>query len=104
VWLIGAVREAAGDRRLPRMAIVLAILLAVQLVLGVESWLIHFGSGVLPELQRVTIASGMVRSLHFVVGSLVFAASVVLTLLSARRPARVASLPAVHTPVLEGAA
>jgi cytochrome c oxidase assembly protein subunit 15 len=104
VWLIRSAREAASDRRLTRTATLLALLLAVQLVLGVESWMMRFGTGVLPELQRVTIASGMVRSLHFVGGSLVFATSVVLTLLAARRPPVAASVATVHTPVLEGAA
>ena len=42
----------------------------------------------LPELQRVTVGAGVVRTLHFVLGSLVFASSVVLALLTRRLSAR----------------
>jgi cytochrome c oxidase assembly protein subunit 15 len=104
VWLIRSARDVASDRRLSVTANLLAVLLAVQIVLGVESWLMRFGSGVLPDLQRVTLASGLVRTFHFVVGSLVFATSVVLTLLAARRPVAAVAYPTVRTPALEGAA
>src|SRR5262245_25356499 len=89
VWLIRHLHETR-DHRLRRMSWVLGGLLALQLVLGVEAWMMRFGSGVLPELQRVTIGSGMVRTLHFVTGSLVFAGTVVVVLLvHLRAPAEV---------------
>jgi cytochrome c oxidase assembly protein subunit 15 len=90
VWLI----LAAWERGLRITAGLLGVLLTAQIVLGVEAWMLRFGSRVLPELQRVTIGSGMVRTLHFVLGSLVFASSVVLALLARRPSAGVAPLRA----------
>src|SRR5262249_52795515 len=99
VWLIRAAWEE--DRRFKISAGVLGALLAAQLVLGVESWLMRFGGGVLPELQRVTVASGMVLTLHFGFVSLVFGTRVVLARLACRRPAEAVARRSVP---LEGAA
>ena len=116
VWLLLVVWQT-GDRRLKQMAGVLGVLLAFQLILGVESWMLRFGNDTLtelrrvaaggmvrlPEAPRVTIASGMVRTLHFVLGSLVFATTVVLALLS-RRAAPAPAYRALPAGPLEGAA
>ena len=104
LWLVKAIRDRhAGDRRLARLSVVLIVLTTLQLLLGVESWMNRFGSGV-PE-PAVTIASGMTRTLHFVIGSLIFATTVVLSLLAFQPQPRPASIPVAHRKtVLEGVA
>src|SRR5262249_3453739 len=42
--------DAARDRAAIRGVLLLAALVAVQLLLGVEAWMVKFSSGVLPEL------------------------------------------------------
>ena len=70
----------------------------------------RFGSGMHPELLRlkppsqVSLATGLVRTFHFVLGSLVFATAVVMALLAHQRPARAVSYRAVPADALEGAA
>lgn len=104
LWLVKAIRDRhTADRRLARLSVVLIVLTTLQLLLGVESWMNRFGSG-LPE-PAVTIASGMTRTLHFVFGSLTFAASVMLAVLAHQPLPRPASIPAAHRKtVLEGVA
>lgn len=74
-WLAVLVlgRQMAADK-LARAVIVLGVLLGIQLLVGLESWLMKYGAGP-PELQPVTLGQGVVRSLHFLLGSLVFGAS-----------------------------
>ncbi len=96
VWLLREVREAApGDRPVRRAAALLAGLVAVQVALGVEAWLRRFGAGVPVEEVPWNAASDFVRSAHFIVGALVFAAATSINLLlhhpaaaPAREPAR----------------
>jgi heme A synthase len=84
VWLLRAVWEQRADRPLRRTAVLLAVLLVLQLGLGVEAWVGRFGSGVPPEDMKPNLALDAVRSGHFVVGTLLFATAVVLALLSYR--------------------
>jgi heme A synthase len=60
--------------------IVLATLLALQIMLGIESWMGKFVGVVLPELQKPTIGQAATRVAHVLVGSFILATSVVLTL------------------------
>jgi heme A synthase len=86
-WLCKLVlADRAGPRRLARAVVVLAILVAVQLGLGVETWISRFGSGVLPELQQATLRQGLLRTSHFLVGTLVFAQTVIAALWTYRVP------------------
>src|SRR5207302_3948223 len=56
VWLVKLVFEThAGERTLITAVMVLALLVTAQLFLGVESWMLQFSAGGLPELQRVTV-------------------------------------------------
>jgi heme A synthase len=71
-----------------RAAFVLAGLVLLQVMLGVEAWIGRFGSGVPVELQSANPALDYVRSAHFVVGAMVFATSITLTLLLWRPLAR----------------
>jgi cytochrome c oxidase assembly protein subunit 15 len=103
IWLLARPKE---DRRFRIMIRILVALLVVQIMVGVEAWMMRFGSMVLPELHRNTIGSDIVRTIHFAVGSLIFATTVVLTLL-ARRPAHSPDDPIVsprRDRVLEGVA
>jgi cytochrome c oxidase assembly protein subunit 15 len=104
-WLVKAVWDhARGERRLLAPALVLAALLAVQVVLGVEAWMNRFGMGVPVELlpaPRASLTTGLVRTAHFVLGSLTFATTVILTLLLHRREPRPAVLPGLPSRRLE---
>lgn len=81
VWLVRSVHEAKADRSLRRAAGMLAVLVVAQLALGVEAWLRRFGAGVPVDLLTPSAASDLVRSLHYFVGALLFAATVALNLL-----------------------
>jgi cytochrome c oxidase assembly protein subunit 15 len=99
-----AVRERfAPDRTLRRLTGLLAALVSAQVLLGVEAYVRRFGAG--PEgVQAPGFATDLVRSLHFVVGALLFTTTVVFTLLVYRPGAAAVALPAVPPRPLEGAA
>jgi cytochrome c oxidase assembly protein subunit 15 len=80
VWFARTALATPSARRiLGRAFVVLGVLLAVQVMLGVESWLGKFAGVVLPELRRVTIAQATIRVAHVLVGAFILATSVVLT-------------------------
>ncbi len=80
LWLARLVYEhAAHEKLLTRSAGVLVALVAVQLVLGVESWLGRFGAPQWRQLQPL-FDPNFVRTLHFLTGSFLFATSVVAAL------------------------
>jgi hypothetical protein len=81
VWLLRAVfADSAARLRGGWVAWALAGLLALQLVLGVEAWLMRFGQNIPWEEVKVTRESGAIRSLHALVGSGVWATSLALAL------------------------
>jgi heme A synthase len=84
VWLaVKVFGSAAARQRLGRSAGVLIALLIVQVSLGVEAWLGKFGTGVLPELQKVDAYQAVARSSHTFVGTCVLATAAVLAMLAA---------------------
>lgn len=88
VWLVLAVRRDPDARdRAGWIAKSLAHLLILQLILGVEAWMARFGQYTLPELVKVTPQSGAIRSLHALIGSGVWAASVALAVRLRKPPA-----------------
>lgn len=88
VWLVLAVRRDPDARdRAGWIAKALGHLLILQLILGVEAWMARFGQYTLPELVKVTPQSGAIRSLHALVGSGVWAASVALAVRLRKPPA-----------------
>jgi heme A synthase len=97
IWLTGA-----RDSAMRGSAMFLAALVAVQILLGVEAWLIRFAAGPYGDLQPVTIGQGALRTTHYLVGSLIFATAAVTTLRASRsdRPA-MGTAPVSHW---EGAA
>jgi heme A synthase len=81
VLLVRAAWGQEARRGSRRAAIVLAGLVLVQVMLGVEAWIGRFGSAVPVELQTANPALDYLRSAHFVVGALVFVTSITMTLL-----------------------
>jgi heme A synthase len=100
VWLWKLAHEQ--DRSLVPYVSLLAGFVALQVALGVEAWMIKFPPGVLPDSQPVTIRQGIVRTAHFLVGSVVFATAVVVALHANRRP--VSELRVAPLERMEGAA
>ena len=87
VWVLRAVLTDPDARaRGGTLARALAVLIAVQLALGVEAWIARFGQYTSPEMVKVTPQGGAIRSLHALVGSGVWAAALALAL-RLRRPA-----------------
>lgn len=68
--------------RLRGASVLLAILLVVQILFGVEAWMGKFASGILPELQKITREQTIIRGIHMLVGTGILATAVVLVLLS----------------------
>ncbi len=89
VW---ALREVFVDpvsrARTGWFAWALTALLVVQLYLGIEAWLAKFGAYMPPDVVPITPEGGAIRTLHALVGSGVWAASLALAL-SLWRPAPV---------------
>lgn len=99
VWLLRAAGESPGLRRETRAdAKLLGAFLFVQVALGVEAWMGKFASGVLPQLQHLTTGQVVIRTAHVLVGTGIFATSVVLALRCSRRAviSEDVSAPAPH--------
>ena len=103
-WLLRSAYELpALDAGLRRALVVFALLLAVQVLLGVEAWMTRFIPGVFPDAQPVTMGQAVIRTAHYLVGSAVFATAV-LVAMQAHRPVLVVEpQPAVGIGRLEGA-
>jgi heme A synthase len=81
VWLLRAIfADPAARSRAGWVAWALAAVLVLQIVLGVEAWMARFGQYVPPSMVKVTAQNGAIRSLHALVGSAVWAASLALAL------------------------
>ncbi len=104
--LVLALREeSALDRRVRWLGRFLTILLTLQVILGVEAWMLRFGNYTLPEQQPFSLGSSIVRTLHFVCGTLLFSTTVMLALLARRPGTEPASVSASRRKtVLEGVA
>ncbi len=79
--------EAEHRERFGFWAKLLMVLLTVQIVLGMEAWLARFfvPSADLPQLRSMPGVADWFRSVHYVVGTLVFATTVMVTLVAQRR-------------------
>jgi heme A synthase len=79
VWVLRSVFADPDARsRAGSSAGAFAVLLAIQLYLGVEAWLAKFGASVLPEEVPITVEYATIRTLHALVGSGLWATSLVL--------------------------
>ncbi len=82
-WLAKTVWENPDLRRLLRWPVlVLVVLVAVQVMLGVEAFLTRFASLTLPDMVPVTTGRAVVRTLHLLVGSWILATAVSCCVLS----------------------
>jgi heme A synthase len=91
-WLVKlALDSRPRSGALTGPVLLLAGLVGVQLVLGVESWLSRFPSPMWNQAQPLPVHPELFRTLHYLVGSLVFATALVVTLQAYRR-----TVPAVE--------
>jgi heme a synthase len=85
VWFARtALANPSSRHALGRTLLVLGVLLALQVMLGIESWMGKFAGILLPEMHRPTIGQAATRVAHVLVGSFILATSVVLTVLAHR--------------------
>ena len=87
-WLLAALRRAGSDRVVRRWSVILAALVCVQPIFGVEAWIRRFGAMTLPDMVPSSVGLDIARSGHHVLGTLIFASSVALAVLLLR-PERV---------------
>jgi cytochrome c oxidase assembly protein subunit 15 len=104
VWLIRtAWEDSAGRRVLGRPLVLMAVLLVLQVAMGIEALLGLYGSGLPPDLQPVTIGRAMVRTGHVVVGACILAASVAAALQAYRAAAPATdAVPSSHSVNVKG--
>ena len=79
--LVGWLGREGDNRAARRAGFLLAGLVLVQPILGVEAWLRRFGTDTLPDLLPSSPALDLVRSGHHVLGTLIFATTVALAVL-----------------------
>jgi cytochrome c oxidase assembly protein subunit 15 len=84
VWLVKLAVEE-GDRTLLLPLLFLGGLIVVQVLLGVEAWLLRFRAEMQPDAQ-ITIGQAAVRTAHVMCGYGVLAAAVVAAVRSYRQP------------------
>jgi cytochrome c oxidase assembly protein subunit 15 len=86
--------DVARQRPVARTVVFLVVLVGVQLLLGVEAWMIEFSSGELPELVQVTLPRAIVRTAHVLTGASILATAVVPAVQARRRAPAAEPLPA----------
>jgi cytochrome c oxidase assembly protein subunit 15 len=85
-WLIKLVLDSHPRQRgLTVPAVLLAGFVGGQLVLGVEAWMARFPSPMWNQTQPLPLHPELFRSLHSLVGALVFATTLVVALQAYRR-------------------
>lgn len=81
VWLARSIwMVAPADRALRRATWLVLGFLAVQVALGIEAWIGRFGAGMPVETLPVKPGLDIVRSSHYLVGTLLFSAAVGINL------------------------
>ncbi len=113
-WLVKLTFDVpAQERQGGAAVVVLAALVILQLLLGMESWLSKLESslskyqvaGYLPrQFEPFTAESELIRSAHYLVGALTFAAAVTAALLANRQAGWAAQTKPAPAGRLEGAA
>lgn len=82
VWFAHvALANPQASRVVSRTLILLGALLALQILLGIESWLGKFAGVLLPEMRKPTIGQASHRVGHVLIGSFILAVAVVQTVL-----------------------
>jgi heme A synthase len=105
IWLLKLIHECESRERFRAQRVLLMALLTAQLLLGVESWLAKFYTpqADLPQLLPMPVHAEWVRTVHYLVGTLVFSTTVVVALLAHRKPATAAETISARSRELEGA-
>jgi heme A synthase len=99
VWLLRAIfADPVARSRAGWVAWALGALLVLQLMLGVEAWMMRFGQYLPPEMVKVTPQSGAIRSFHALVGSGLWGASLALALRLRTTAAAVNKLEPIESP------
>ncbi|MSQ95406.1 MAG: hypothetical protein EXR98_12720 [Gemmataceae bacterium] len=94
LWLLMLMRDSELRERFKLQRILLMAFLALQLLLGVESWLARFYTPQadfpqllpLPELLPISLHAEWIRTAHYLVGTLIFSTTVVVALIAHRKP------------------
>jgi cytochrome c oxidase assembly protein subunit 15 len=79
--LLGRLRRKGDNRAARAVVYLLAGLVLVQPILGVEAWIRRFGAGTLPELVPSSFGLDLARTGHHVLGTLIFASTAALAVL-----------------------
>jgi cytochrome c oxidase assembly protein subunit 15 len=104
-WLLKLVLETqAANKPLTSAVKLLAALVVLQVLLGIEAWMMKFAAGfAMADLQPIPPQQELIRTAHFIVGSAVFAAAVVVTLRAHRQLALAPRIAPVPVGRMEGA-
>jgi heme A synthase len=88
LWLLKLIRESEASEQFKVQRFLLMTLLAAQLILGVESWLAKFyvPQADLPQLLPAPAHAEWIRTLHYLVGTLIFSTTVAVALIAHRKP------------------
>src|SRR5262249_23037693 len=104
-WLAKLVYDRQPrDRQFTGPGLVLGSLVLLRLFLGVEAWLAKFAVPQWTQLRPLLVTPDLLRSLHYLVGALLFATAVVTTLQVHHRTAWAVKADSVPAGRLEGAA
>src|SRR5438128_881323 len=77
-WLVLLLRSEGGMGNMKKLIYAFKGLLLLQVLLGVETWLNRFRSGLFADLQPISNGEIALRTAHLLVGSLLFASSVMI--------------------------
>jgi heme A synthase len=84
LWLV-RMAWTSGDRPLRTGAVVLAALVGLQVLLGVEAWMAQFSQSRLPDTLEPTAYRVAIRTAHVLGGALLLSATVAVNVLAHRR-------------------
>jgi heme A synthase len=105
-WLVKLTSEGDAAGRFKMQRFLLIGLLAMQLMLGLESWLARFPTDPrsdLPQLEPLPMHAEWIRTAHYLVGTLIFSTTVVTALITHRKSLVAAETIAAPSRELEGA-
>jgi Cytochrome oxidase assembly protein len=101
-WLLARVRRAGCEPVIRRWSILLAVLVCIQPIFGVEAWIRRFGTMELPDMVPSSFGLDLARSGHHVLGTLIFATSIALAVLLLRPDRLQETAPAIDSAVPQG--
>jgi cytochrome c oxidase assembly protein subunit 15 len=94
IWLLKVMKDAEsasadGQGRYLVQRMFLKVLIVMQILLGIESWLakFHVPTADLPQLAPAPMHAEWIRTLHYLIGTLLFSTTVVIALIAYRKPA-----------------